>query len=111
MTIPFLTTRSCGIISSSVAVPPRRASSFPSDRLGAAPDDRQHRGAVLRRHGVNAAVRPVVHVARGHGARFIGVGPLDDEDQLVADVAVRGQGGPGLEARQYGAPLARLVLP
>ena len=51
-----------------------------SDRFRAAPDDGEHRRAALRRHAVDAAVRPVVHVAGGHGTGFIAGGFLDEED-------------------------------
>src|SRR5439155_600308 len=81
------------------------------DRLGAAPHDGQDRRAVLRRHGVHATVRPVVHVARGHRARFVGFGPFDDEDQLIARVTMERELGVGLDARHDGPSLAFRVLP
>src|SRR6267142_1480634 len=56
---------------------PRHGSGF-LDRLRATPDHGQHRHAVLRRHRVHAAVRPVVHAAGGHGTGFVRVGALDD---------------------------------
>src|SRR2546428_6679978 len=75
------------------------------DRLGAAPHDGQDRRAVLRRHGVHATVRPVVHVARGHRARFLGVPPFDEEDQLLARGTMGGDPGAQLEPPQNPPPL------
>ena len=44
-------------------------------------------------------------------ARLVGVRPLDEEDQLVTHVAMRGQRRARLEAGQDRPALARLVLP
>src|SRR5439155_212526 len=82
-----------------------------SDGFRAAPHDGQDRRAVLRRHAVDATVRPVVHVARGHDARLVRVRAFDEEDQLVTDVTMRRERGPRLEASQQGATLGDLVLP
>src|SRR5256884_9649217 len=91
----------------------RRLIAAPLDRLRSAPHDRQDRGAVLRRHGVHAAVRSIVHVAGGHGTGFVLVSPFEDENELVADVPVGRQGGARLELREDRAPLLcpGLVLP
>src|SRR5882672_4514768 len=86
--------------------------SLRSGRLRAAPDDGEHRRAILRGHGVDAAVRAVVHVAGGHGPRLVPVRALDDEDQLVAHVTMAGERGARLEARENrAAPLAGRILP
>src|SRR5882672_8444098 len=85
---------------------------LPLHGLRAAPHHGEHRRAVLGGHGVDAAVRAVVHVAGGHRAGLVGVRALDDEDELVADVAMRGQRGAGLETREErAAPLAGGILP
>src|SRR5438876_961998 len=66
---------------------------------------------MLRRHVVHAAVRPVVHVASGHHARLVGSSSLDDEDQLVADVAMAGKPGTRLDAVHDRSALGGWVLP
>jgi len=57
-------------------------------RLGAAGDDAQGSRPVRGRNGVDAAMRPVAHVAGGDGPALVTESPLDDEDQLVTDVAM-----------------------
>ena len=44
----------------------------------AAPDDSEHRRAVLGRDGVHASIRPVVHVAGRHDTRFVRIRALDE---------------------------------
>src|SRR5262249_57981748 len=56
--------------------------------LGAAGDDEQGSCPVRGRNGVDAAMGPVAHVAGGDGPELVAEGALDDEDQLVADVAM-----------------------
>src|SRR3984893_7997129 len=82
-----------------------------SDRFRAAPDDREHRRAILGRHRVYAAVGTVVHLARRHGPGFVRIRALDEEDQLVPYVTMRRECRPGLESRQQRAALGDLVLP
>ena len=60
---------------------------------------------------MDTAVRPVAHVPGRHRPGLVRDRPFEDEDQLVADVPVERELGAGLEARQLGAPLCRLVLP
>ena len=75
------------------------------------PTPRRARWRRLRRHAVHAAIGPVVHVAGGDDPRLVGVRSLDEEDQLVTHVTMRGQRRARLEASQDRPALARLVLP
>src|SRR6266850_1734065 len=81
------------------------------ERLHPAGEDRQDRGTVGRRDGVDTAVRPVAHVARGDRPEFVGDGALDDEDQLVAGVPMQWQLGAGRDPGHGGPTLALGMLP
>src|SRR3989442_140353 len=81
------------------------------DGLRAAPDDREHRGAILRGDGVHAAVRPVPHVPGGDGPELVRDRTLHDEDQLVAGVAVKRELRARVDPRHDRAPLRLRMRP
>src|SRR5262245_39786962 len=87
------------------------ARAFSLHRLCSTPDHSQECRSVVGRHGVHAAVRPVVHVAGSHRTGLVRVGALDDEDQFVAHVTMTRERRAGLHARQDRAALTRLVFP
>src|SRR5262245_32443336 len=60
---------------------------------------------------MEAALGPVAHVAGGDGPALVAEGALDDEDQLVADVAMAGTLGTRLDAVHERSALGGWVLP
>src|SRR5882672_11219042 len=60
---------------------------------------------------MDAAIGPVAHVAGGDGPELVTDGPLDDEDQLVADVAMAGKLDTRLDAVHDRLALGGRVLP
>ena len=60
---------------------------------------------------MDAALGPVAHVASGDGPELVAEGALDDEDQLVADVAMAGQLGTRLDAVHERSALGGWILP
>src|SRR5262249_54365335 len=60
---------------------------------------------------MDAAMGPVAHVASGDGPELVAEGTLDDQDQLVADMAMAGKLGIRLDAVHDRAALGGRVLP
>src|SRR5579875_460958 len=79
--------------------------------LGAAPYKAQHRRAVARGHRVDASFGTEVEVAGGDLAVIVGGRSFDDENQLVACMAMACDGGTGLEARQQDEAPRRVIAP
>src|SRR5205823_6358312 len=58
-----------------------------------------------------AAIGTVIHVAREHFTRFVGIGAFDYEDQFIAHVLMAGQLSARCEAYENRAAPGFLVLP
>src|SRR5206468_3517654 len=80
-------------------------------RLNTAGDDCQHRGPLLTRYGMDAAVRPVAHIPGRHGSEIIREGTLNDEDQLIAGVPMKRKPGARPDASHKGPSLRLRMLP
>src|SRR5437867_9405110 len=80
-------------------------------RFNTAGDDCQHRGPLLTRYSMDAAVRPVAHIPGRHGSEIIGEGTLNDEDQLIAGVPMKRKPGARPDASHEGPSLRLRMLP
>jgi hypothetical protein len=60
---------------------------------------------------MDAALGPVAHVASGDGPELVAESALDDEDQLVAYMAMTGKLGTRLDAVHERSALGRWILP
>jgi hypothetical protein len=60
---------------------------------------------------VDAALGPVAHVAGGDGPELVTESPLDDEDQLVTDVAMASKPGTRLNTIYERPALGGWILP
>src|SRR3972149_2770497 len=78
------------------------------DGLGPARHEGQHQGPVVAHDRVDAARGAPGVVAPGAGARVVGDAALEDEDLLVPEVAVAGDGRPRRVAHQDGPAVALL---
>jgi len=66
--------------------------------------------AIDARDAVRASVGPVIHIAGNQFARFVRVGPFNDEYDLVTNMAMPRQLRTRLEPRQHSPPMRLLVV-